>query len=90
MPRASGATARPGNVGKYAFTGPASWGTSISLSKRIDFTERLGLQIRADAFSAFNHPMLGNPQAEVTSATFGRILSVGGARNMQMNARLTF
>ncbi|MCX6633970.1 MAG: TonB-dependent receptor [Acidobacteria bacterium] len=90
VPKASGATARPGNVGKYAFTGPASWGTSISLSKSIDFTERLRLQIRADAFSAFNHPTLGNPQTEVTSATFGRILSVGGSRTMQMNARLTF
>jgi hypothetical protein len=48
------------------------------------------MQVRADAFSAFNHVTLNNPQTDVTSATFGRILGVGGARSMQMNARLTF
>jgi hypothetical protein len=88
--RASGATSRPGNLGKYVARGPVNWGTSLSLAKSFQFAERIRLQVRADAFSAFNHPMLGNPQTDTTSATFGRILGVGGARSMQMNAKLTF
>ena len=33
---------------------------------------------------------LSDPQTDVASATFGRILGVGGTRGMQMNAKLTF
>ena len=88
--RTSGVTIRPGNVGKYIAVGPVNWGTNLSLARTFVIKERCQLKIRADAFSALNHPTLGGPQAEVTSATFGRILSVGGARSMQMNARLTF
>ncbi|MBI3210547.1 MAG: TonB-dependent receptor [Candidatus Solibacter usitatus] len=88
--RASGATARPGNVGKYIAVGPSNWGTNLSLAKAFTMAEKYRFQVKADAFSAFNHPLLGNPQTETTSATFGRILTVGGARSMQLSARMTF
>ena len=88
--RASGATARPGNVGKYIAVGPGQWGTSIGIGKTFFITERYRVQVRADAFNAFNHVNLSNPQLDVTAATFGRILGVGAARSMMLNAKLTF
>jgi hypothetical protein len=88
--RSGGIPIRPGSFGKYAAVGPGSWGTNLSLARTFAVAERYRLQVRADAFSAFNIVTLGNPQTDLTSATFGRILNVGGSRTMQMNARFTF
>jgi len=88
--KASGITQRPGSVGKYIAVGPRNWSTSISLAKSFSIAERWRFQVRADAFNFLNKPILGNPQTEITSATFGRILNVGGSRAMQINTRLTF
>ena len=88
--KASGATARPGNIGKFAAYGPGSWTFNMNLGKTFQMNERFKLTIRADAYNALNHVNLGSPNTELTSATFGRITSAAGARSMQMNARLTF
>jgi hypothetical protein len=88
--KASGATARPGNVGKFAAYGPGSWTFNMNLGKTFTFRDRYKLMVRADAFNSLNHVNLGGPNAEITSATFGRITSAAGARSMQMNARVTF
>jgi hypothetical protein len=40
--------------------------------------------------NAFNHVNLGDPQVDITRATFGRILGVGGPRSLQLRARLSF
>jgi hypothetical protein len=54
------------------------------------------------AYNIFNHPLLGNPDLEVTSATFGQIRSslqptgtaAGAAtylpRSLQLGARIDF
>ena len=88
--KASGATARPGNVGKFAAYGPGSWTFNMNLGKTFTFRDRFKLMVRADAFNSLNHVNLGSPNTEITSATFGRITSAAGARSMQMNARVTF
>ncbi len=88
--RASGLPARPGNVGKYAFRGPSGSNVNISLGKTVEFRERYRLQLRGEAFSAFNHPTLGNPVTDITRPTFGRILGLGGARSIQLHARFQF
>lgn len=88
--RASGLPARPGNVGKNALRGPASSAVNLSLGKTIDFSERIHLQIRGEAFSALNHPIQGSPVTDITRPTFGQILSLGGTRSIQLHARLQF
>jgi len=88
--KASGATAQPGNVGVFAATGPGSWTVNMNFGKTFAIGERLKFMVRADAFNAFNHVNLGDPNTEITSATFGRITSAAAARGMQMNARMTF
>lgn len=88
--KASGVTARPGSVGKYIAKGPGSWGTNFGVGKSFSIVERVKVQVRADAFNAFNHVNLGNPVTEITSATFGRILSFSAGRTMMLNAKLNF
>ena len=60
------------------------------MAKTFTIAERYRFQLRADAYNAFKHVNLGDPVTEITSATFGRIRSVGAGRGMQMNARMRF
>jgi hypothetical protein len=64
----------------------------ISLGKSFRLKEALSLQIRADAFNAFNHVNYSNPVLPINSPDFGKITSVptGSWRTGQIGARLTF
>lgn len=87
---ASGASERPGNLGRNALRSPPSWGFNAAISKSLAFTERWRLQIRADLFNAFNRTTLTGLATNMNAANFGRFASTGGARVMQLNARLSF
>jgi hypothetical protein len=74
----------------------------MTLQKGFAVTEHLKLNLRAMAYNLFNHPILGNPDLEVTSATFGQIrnslqptgTAAGAAtyipRSLQLGARVEF
>jgi hypothetical protein len=81
---------RPGNIGVGAVRGPASWGTDFGLGKNFTITERIRLQIRADAFNSFNHTPLSGVTTGANSTNFGLLTSNAGARQVQLNGRLTF
>ena len=87
---ASGGTIRPGNVGKNAFLTPGRKNWDLSVAKSFTIWEGVKIQLRGEAFNAFNTVNLGSPISDVSNANFGRILSVSEARRMQLNARLTF
>src|SRR6058998_2580978 len=55
--------------------GPATWVVDIALAKNFRITESKRLQIRADAFNAFNHVNYMDPDNGSLSATFGRLLT---------------
>ncbi len=61
---------------------------------KITRLKRLGeagqLQLRADAFNAFNRVNLGGISASTNSATFGRVTGSGAARRFQFGLRLSF
>jgi hypothetical protein len=65
---------------------------NAGLFKKFSFTEKTGLQFRAEAFDLFNHPNWGNVNTNPTSlSTFGKITSkTGDVRNMQLSLRLFF
>jgi hypothetical protein len=84
------ATLRPGTAKMSLLQGPGRWTTDISLGKSFQLTESINLQIRADAFNAFNRVNYGNPVTAINSPDFGRLTSAAGWRSGQMNARLTF
>ena len=52
-----------GNLARNEFIGPSFLNSDLSLAKNTKLTERINLQIRADAFDLFNHPNYGQPGA---------------------------
>jgi len=80
-----------GNSSYNLLWGPGQWTWDMSLAKHTALNERASLELRLDAFSAFNHPTFGNPTANITNtAAVGRITSAGGNRTVQIGARITF
>jgi outer membrane receptor protein involved in Fe transport len=84
------ATLRPGTANTSVIHGPGRWQADISVGKMFRMTESVSLQIRADAFNAFNHVNYANPVSGITSPDFGKLTSAPGWRTGQMNARLMF
>jgi len=79
-----------GNSAYNLLRGPGYQNWDMSLSKTTEF-ERVNLQLRADAFNAFNHPNLGAPNATITNANVGIVTSQSGAsRTMELGAKLFF
>ncbi len=88
-----------GNLGRNALRGPALWQIDVALAKRVIFTERVRLQLRAEAFNLFNRAQYGNPLSNLSSPlNFGRITvpinpgatGSGTPRQIQLAARLFF
>jgi Carboxypeptidase regulatory-like domain len=86
-----------GNVGRNYLSGPNFFDLDATLAKTIRMTERLGLELRLEAFGATNTPQFfftsnGGSAGGTTfgSSTFGQITSAGGGRQLQLGAKLTF
>ena len=73
-----------------AIRGPGLWNLDASIGKEFLLKEKLKFQFRTDLFNSLNHTNLSNPTQNITSGTFGRILSTRGARVIQLNGRLSF
>ncbi len=82
---------RPGNVGVGTIRKTATWTIDFALSKTVKVHERVGPQIRADAFDLLNHVNYGSSAAGTDGPTFGGINGIaGGMRVVQLNARLSW
>ena len=95
-----------GNVGRNTVIGPPLFSVDFSLKKDMRFTERLRLQLRLDAFNAFNHPNFGSPNNSLSadhldasgvpipgSGGFGTITSLNSnisMRQLQVSLKLVF
>jgi hypothetical protein len=89
-----------GNMQRNSVIGPDFRNLDMSLAKMTKISERLKLELRAEAFDLPNHPNFGNPNLNaVTSAgnTFGVISSTrfpngdsGSSRQLQFAAKLIF
>jgi len=90
VPEVGGVAIRPGNVANGLVRVPGLWNVDFSLSKKFQFTEGVGLQLRADMFNFFNHVNLTGIQGNVESSDFGVIDGSRTMRNMQVGARITF
>lgn len=60
-----------GNLGRNTLQGPGLAETDLSLARKISFTERLTLQIRAELFNVLNHTNFNNPNPVVYTAASG-------------------
>jgi hypothetical protein len=80
-----------GNVPRYDFAGPRLFNLDAGLSRRIRVTERVGMEVRGEAFSVTNTPQFDLPVANRGDKNFGFIKgTVGGSRSMQLGAKITF
>lgn len=62
-----------GNAGRNIVIGPGEDDSDFGLAKDVPFGETTKLQIRAEAFNLFNHPIFGQPAGTAGVANFGRI-----------------
>jgi len=79
-----------GNAGRNILEGPGFQNVNASLVKNTALTERLNLQLRAEAFNLFNHPNFNLPDNFLGSPTFGRISSARDPRHLQFGVKLLF
>jgi hypothetical protein len=70
--------------------GPGFFNVNLSLVKRFAVRERSTIDLRVEAFNAFNNVNFSNPNATFGSASFGQITSAGDARQMQVAVRYRF
>ena len=92
-----------GNLERAFINGPDYLTVDLGLSKRIRFSERVGLQLRAEAFNVFNRANFFAPTGaadgatgensnifNVNSTTFGRITGTYSPRILQFGMRFEF
>jgi hypothetical protein len=89
-----------GNAGRNLLRGPGIWQADLSIARRFRFRERVGLQLRVEAFNVLNRAQLGAPQADLSAGpgNFGAILSTvnvgpigtGTPRQFQAALRVDF
>ena len=88
-------TPAPGQLGndtRGVFTGPRVFDIDAGLMKRTRITEKIHLELRADAINVTNTPSFSLPTATITSTLFGRIGSGvdSGSRKIQLGAKVNF
>jgi hypothetical protein len=79
-----------GTLGRNTMVGPGEVVLDLGLVKNIPIRENHRLQFRAEAFNAFNHPSLDNPNANLNTPNFGRILGSNSPRVFQMALKYNF
>ncbi len=92
-----------GDAGRNLLTGPGFSNVDISIAKVFPLHyEGLRLEVRGDAYNAFNHINFGNPDANVGYTSSGALADTtagtitgpagynGNRRIIQLGARLTF
>jgi hypothetical protein len=87
------ALGQPGNLGRNTFTGPRYFNVDLALVKSLHFgiTSRGGdVQLRLEAFNAFDTLNLFNPQNNLANPLFGRSTDALPGRIIQLSARLAF
>jgi hypothetical protein len=79
-----------GNSGTGILTGPGSFNVDLALERHFPIRDRFDLNLRAEAFNAFNHTNFGNPAANIGNSNAGTISSSAAPRVMQMALKLRF
>ncbi len=80
-----------GSLGKSVFRGPSYTNWNICVSKSIEITERLKLQLRSDWINTWNHRNFGIPNVFMNNlSAFGTNTSDPGGRTMLMSAKVRF
>jgi hypothetical protein len=76
--------------GRNILRGPGRTNFDMALSKATKITEHTALQIRAEFFNIFNHAEFQEPDTNISSGTFGQVISTYDPRIIQFGGRFTF
>ncbi len=89
---ATGVYVAPGNLGRNAIFGPGFFSVDVALFKDFTITERVKLQLRAQAYNVANTPHFLNPDANLPDGNFGKITStlLDTERQIEFAARIVF
>ncbi len=82
-----------GAAARRFFSGPGIVNYDLALHKRVTLGETRSLELRLEAFNAFNHAQFYGPAAvdgNVTSPSFGQIVSAAAPRQIQAAVRYIF
>lgn len=80
-----------GNAGRNTIPGPGNILFDFSLQRRFPLGESRSIEFRAEAFNLFNHPNFGIPLPFADFGPFfGRIVSTGEPRRVQLALRFDF
>jgi len=81
-----------GNIARNAVFGPGLASGDVSIFKTLHFTERLGTELRAEAFNITNTPQFQNPDSYTSDGNFGHITATRqySSRQLQMAIRVLF
>lgn len=80
-----------GDAGRNIVEGPGIVNLDASLTKQFAAGGQRRLEFRAEVFNVANHPILGRPDTNLSSATYGRITSTRiDSRQIQLALRFTF
>jgi hypothetical protein len=83
----------PGNASRRYFHGPGMENFDMALLKNLRLTESKSLQFRLEGFNVFNHAQFFGPQAvdgNISSSTFGQVVSAMPPRLVQLGAKFIF
>src|SRR5260370_9354660 len=80
-----------GNLGRNTLRGGRFQNVDMSLVRSFPFAEKRRLEFRAEAYNMLNHVNLGQPDATVADAGFGKVTKTRGPqRNLQLALKLFF
>jgi hypothetical protein len=83
----------PGTASRRYFYGPGMVNFDMALLKNLKLSEVRSVQLRLEAFNVFNHAQFFGPQAvdgNISSGTFGQVVSAAAPRLVQLGAKFTF
>jgi hypothetical protein len=79
-----------GNSGRNALRGPGYHALDLGLQKTFNAKGRTRVQFRVEAFNALNHVNFDLPTSSQNSGNFGKILTAGDPRILQLALRASF
>ena len=85
-----------GNSEPGVLTGPREIAFATAINKTFPVTERVGVQLRAEAFNLFNHPNINsintsfNFVTATNASSFGYATAAGDMRQLELSGRITF
>jgi hypothetical protein len=83
-------TAEPGSTPRNSIRGPGFARTDLSLFKNIRLTNTHRIQLRIEAFNAFNQNRFLQPGNQIGTVNFGRITSAEDGRILQLAVKYSF